>query len=110
VNFFRVLPWENRFGAFISCFENQIKEYNEKDLNILHPIRRRKTFYETKFGIGMAILTALCLLGIPLLFDAFPQHKRIDWWLLWISYSGGIYFIAKVIAYQIKRSRRQILN
>ena len=82
----------------ITYFEKQINEYNEKDLNILYPIKRRKTFYETKFGVAMAILTAICLLGIPLLFNAFPRHKEIDWWPLWIGYSGGIYFISKVIA------------
>jgi len=94
------------FNAFIIYFEKQINEYNEKDLNILYAIKRRKTFYETKFGTAMAIFTALCLLAIPVLFDAFPQHKRIDWWPLWFGYSGGIYFISKVIAYK-KKSRRQ---
>lgn len=97
------------FDAFITYFEKKINEYNEKDLNILYPIKRRKTFYETKFGIAIAILIARCLLGIPILFDAFPQRKRIDWWQLWIGYSGGIYFISKVIAYR-KKSRQQPLT
>jgi len=95
------------FDAFITYFEKQIAAYNEKDLNILHPIRRRKTFYETRLGTVMAILTALGLLAIPILFDAFPATK-IDLYPLVFGYTGGIYFISKVIVYRIKKSRHQL--
>jgi len=91
----------------LSYFEKQIAAYNEKDLNILHPIRRRKTFYETRLGTVMAILTALGLLAIPILFDAFPATK-IDLYPRVFGYTGGIYFISKVIVYRIKKSRHQL--
>jgi hypothetical protein len=95
---------EDDFDKFVDYFRKQVMEFNETGINILHPIRRKKTIYETTKGVVLAIVTAILLISFPILIIVLNPAK-VNWVGIITAYSGGIYFISKVVSYNRKKKQ-----
>lgn len=80
------------FDPFINALEEQIKDYNQHNEGSSNQIRRARTFYETNFGLALAIITGLCFIVIPILISTSEYRAKINWMSLAIFYRGGLFF------------------
>ena len=91
------------FKTFLSDFETKVHLYNQRNANTSTDITRAKTIYETKLGVVLAMLTALCLIAIPILIIILPHRRQSNWGLI-AAFSAGIFFITQVLIYRKKKS------
>jgi hypothetical protein len=96
--------YEDEFDEFLTYFQKQVIEFNDTGINVLHPIRRKKTIYETTKGVVLAIVTAILLISFPILIIVLNPAK-VNWVGIITAYSGGIYFISKVVSYNRKKKQ-----
>jgi len=97
--------FEDQYEEFLSYFQKQVVHYNEEGLNILHPIKRGKTIYETTGGIALGIGLGILMITFPILVATLPPRK-IDWIYIFPAYSAGIFFISQVITHH-RRKKQQ---
>ena len=92
------------FKRFIDAFERQVQFHNQRYTVATNDIKRGKTIYETKIGLALAVIAALCLIAIPILIFVLPNKSKINWAGLGVAYAGGLFFIFQVLAYRRKKS------
>ena len=93
------------FDKLISYFEEKVADFNDEGINFLHSIKRRKTIYETNWGLMLAIIMTILMIIFPILV-AIKKPQKVDWIFIISAYSSSIYFISKVISYQRNKKWR----
>lgn len=91
------------FRNFLSDFVQKVEQVNNVKRN---GIKLGKTIYETSWGLLLAIIAVIMIIGLPIILFVLP-HKGIpnssNYAMLGASYIGAIYFIVQVYTHRKKR-------
>lgn len=93
------------FRKFLSNFVERVEQINNVDNNKLNDIKLGKTIYETFWGLILALIAVIMIIGIPIILFAFPTKKTPNYAMLGVAYIGAIYFVIQVY---IHRKRRKV--
>lgn len=89
---------DDNFLTFLRHFEQRITQLNA-DNEITNKIKRRKTIYETNWGLALAVVAILFMIAIPTTLFLFPK-VRPNYVAIGITYSSAIYFLSQVYTYR----------
>jgi len=93
------------FRKFLTNFVERVEQINDADIDKRNDIKLGKTIYETFWGLLLALLAVLMIVGIPIMLLALPTKKTPNYAMLGVAYIGAIYFVVQVY---IHRKRRKV--
>lgn len=94
------------FRNFLSDFVQTVEQLNNVDDAKLNDIKLGKTIYETSWGLSIAIIAVIMIIGLPIILFVLPHNgtpKLSNYATLGASYIGAIYFIVQVYTHRKKR-------
>ena len=92
------------FRKFLSHFIERVAQINNVDSDKRNDIQLGKTIYETFWGLILASLAVIMIIGIPIMLFAFPTNKTPNYAIFGVSYLGAIYFVIQVYIHRKKRN------
>lgn len=91
------------FRKFLSHFIERVEQINTVDSDKQNDIKLGKTIYETFWGLILALLAAIMIIGVPILLFTFPTKKTPNYAMLGVAYIGAIYFVVQVYIHRKRR-------
>ena len=94
------------FTKFLSDFVQKVEILNNVDNDKRNDIKLGKTIYETTWGLVLAAIAVIMIVGFPIMLFILP-HKGTpntsNYFYLAASYIGAIYFIIQVYTHRKRR-------
>ena len=87
------------FRKFLSNFVQKVEQLNNADNDKRNDIKIGKTIYETTWGLVLAAIAVIMIVGIPIMLFILPHKgtpKISNYFYLAASYMGAIYFVIQV--------------
>lgn len=94
------------FQQFLSDFIKCVEQLNNADDDKKNDIKLGKTIYETTWGLVLAVFTLIMLIGLPIMLLLLPHKvtpKSSNYFMLFASYIGGIYYVIQVYIHRKRR-------
>lgn len=96
------------FRKFLSDFIQKVEQLNNADNDMRNDIKVGKTIYETTFGLVLAAIAVIIIVGLPIVVFILPHKgtpKTSNYFYLAASYTGAIYFLFQVYIHRNRRNK-----
>lgn len=94
------------FRKFLSDFIQKVEQLNNADNDKRNDIKLGKTIYETTWGLILAVIAVIMIVGLPIMLFVLPHKgapKSSNYAMLAASYIGAVYFVVQVYTHRKRR-------
>ncbi len=94
------------FKKFLADFVQNVEQLNNADNDKRNDIKLGRTIYETTWGLILAVIAVIMIVGFPIMFFILPQKgtpNTSNYFYLAASYIGSIYFVIQVYTHRRRR-------